>query len=119
MSVRLGLITYDCADAERMARFWGGLLEHDVDPGASPAFAMIGVIQRSSGPGWLFIAVPEGKVAKNRVHVDLFSPDREADVARAVGLGAARLGDFAEGGVRWTTLTDPEGNEFDIAAEVS
>jgi predicted enzyme related to lactoylglutathione lyase len=51
-------------------------------------------------------------VAKNRVHVDLAAPDREAEIARLVDLGAERLDDKDEYGLRWTILADPEGNEF-------
>ena len=38
------------------------------------------------------------------------------EVARAVGLGAKQVADFAEYGAVWTTLADPEGNVFDIGA---
>jgi hypothetical protein len=41
----------------------------------------------------------------------------ETEVDRLLALGARRLGDFDEGGARWVTLTDPEGNEFDVLAE--
>jgi hypothetical protein len=35
-------------------------------------------------------------------------------VERAVALGATKVAEFDEYGTRWTTLTDPEGNVFDI-----
>jgi predicted enzyme related to lactoylglutathione lyase len=63
----------------------------------------------------LFNQVPESKTAKNRMHVDLVADDREAEVDRLVGLGAKRLADQAEFGLRWTVLADPEGNEFCVA----
>lgn len=47
---------------------------------------------------------------------DLLAVDHEAAVARAVAAGATRLADVDEGGVRWSTLADPEGNELDIVA---
>ena len=62
----------------------------------------------------MFIRVPEPRVGKNRIHVDLASPDRRADVERAVAAGATHVGDFAEYGAAWTTLRDIEGNVFDI-----
>jgi predicted enzyme related to lactoylglutathione lyase len=67
-------------------------------------------------PGWSFISVPELKTSKNRVHVDLDVADLAAAVDRFLALGASRVRDFDEGGFRWTTLTDPEGNEFDVVA---
>ena len=113
MSLTFAAITFDCADAEKLAAFWSALLDRKVDDGASGDFASIG--WGGSEPAWFFQRVPEGRAAKNRVHPDLMSSDRNADVERALGLGARRLGDFEEAGVKWTTLADPEGNEFDIA----
>lgn len=46
------------------------------------------------------------------MHLDLAADDREAEVQRLVGLGAARLADKDEYGHRWTVLRDIEGNEF-------
>jgi Glyoxalase-like domain len=37
-------------------------------------------------------------------------------VDRLVALGAKQAGAFDEGGFRWVTLQDPEGNEFDVIA---
>ena len=63
----------------------------------------------------LFLKVPEGKTVKNRMHVDFRAPDREAEVARLVGLGATRGDTHNEFGLTWTVLQDPEGNEFCVA----
>jgi predicted enzyme related to lactoylglutathione lyase len=63
----------------------------------------------------MFLAVPELRQGKNRLHVDLTTADLPAAVDRAVSLGASKVGDFNEYGTTWTTLTDPEGNVFDIA----
>jgi hypothetical protein len=65
----------------------------------------------------LFIPVPEGKTAKNRMHLDLQPTDctRDEQMERAVALGATVVGDHRkEDGTGWVTLTDPEGNEFCI-----
>lgn len=117
MTVALGAVTFDCADALALAQFWSAVLEHPVDAGGSEDFAAIGLSDdHKLRPAWLFLKVPEAKMAKNRFHPDLTSPDQPAEVDRVVALGATRLGDFDEAGIRWTTLTDLEGNEFDIAA---
>ena len=60
----------------------------------------------------MFIAVPEAKSVKNRVHLDLDADDREAEVRRLIELGATHIHDKDEWGISWTTLADPEGNEF-------
>ena len=65
----------------------------------------------------LFIAVPEAKSVKNRVHIDWVPTERTRDeeVERLLGLGASihedhRLPD----GRGWVTMRDPENNEFCI-----
>jgi hypothetical protein len=62
----------------------------------------------------LFLAVPEHKTTKNRVHLDVHvgAENAAAEVARLVGLGATVLYRVDEPGSRHVTLADPEGNEF-------
>jgi predicted enzyme related to lactoylglutathione lyase len=62
-----------------------------------------------------FQKVPEGKVVKNRLHLDLRPLDSmAAEVARSVALGATVQGRVDEEGSFWTVMLDPEGNEFCI-----
>jgi predicted enzyme related to lactoylglutathione lyase len=58
--------------------------------------------------------VPEQKVTKNRLHLDLRVPDLDNEVARLVALGARHTTDGAieEDGWTWYVLADPDGNEF-------
>jgi Glyoxalase-like domain len=117
MSVSLLAISLDCTDAAGLASFWSDLLERAVDDGATSDFASIGFAEIGSGAAaWMFHKVPERKIAKNRSHVDLVSDNIEKSVARALELGAKRVADVEEGGYKWTTLTDPAGNEFDVVA---
>jgi hypothetical protein len=120
MSTSFFAVTFDCADAARLAEFWSLVLDRSLDGGASSEFASIGMEPTESGTAggavWMFHQVPESKVVKNRVHVDLLSDNRDKAVAEALDRGAKRLGDYDEGGYQWTTLADPEGNEFDIVA---
>jgi hypothetical protein len=110
-------VTFDCTDALVLAQFWSAVLDHPVDDGCSVEFAAIGhADDNTRRPAWMFIKVPEVKTAKNRFHPDLATDDLAAEVERLIELGANRVGDFDEGGVRWSTLTDPEGNVFDIVA---
>lgn len=67
-----------------------------------------------SGPRLLFQRVPEGKTAKNRVHLDvrIGDADLEEEAARVAATGAT-LVEFREmGPQRWAVMLDPEGNEF-------
>ncbi len=64
-------------------------------------------------PGLLFVPVPEGKTAKNRLHLDFRPEDRDREVDRLLSLGATRA-DVGQGEQSWIVLADPEGNEFCI-----
>jgi hypothetical protein len=117
MTMSLYAVTFDCTNAADLARFWSDVLGRPVDADPSEEFAAISHGGESPAvPCWMFNKVSEPKRTKNRVHVDLVSGDWKAEVDRVIALGATRIGDFDEGGSTWTTLSDPEGNEFDIAA---
>lgn len=60
----------------------------------------------------LFLLVPEGKVAKNRLHFDLRPTDQDAEVQRLIDLGAKRVDVGQTSASTWVVLADPEGNEF-------
>ena len=75
-------------------------------------------MDREDDPTFLFVQVPEGKVAKNRIHLDVMAPDVDAEAARLVELGATRVADMEEYGYTWTVMTDPEGNEFCVAQQL-
>jgi predicted enzyme related to lactoylglutathione lyase len=113
MAISGQAVTFDCSNAEQLAGFWGGVLERPVDSDASEEFASIG--SAGGAMSLMFVRVPEGKRVKNRVHLDLFTDDLEGEVKRIKQLGADVLATITEGG-RWTTMTDPQGNEFDVVA---
>jgi predicted enzyme related to lactoylglutathione lyase len=60
--------------------------------------------------------VPEARTGKNRVHLDLGTDDREAEVARLGSLGASVLAEHDMPGLWWTVMADPEGNEFCVGS---
>jgi hypothetical protein len=75
------------------------------------------IVDPVSGHQLLFIEVPDDKVVKNRVHLDLAPSDRRRDdeVDRVLALGASQIADLRRpDGSGWVTLADPEGNEFCI-----
>jgi hypothetical protein len=117
MTATLTAITFDCTDAAALAAFWSDVLAAPVAADATAAFATITPGDGGgAAPAWFFVRVPEGKRTKNRVHVDLTAAHLDAEVARVVALGATKIADFDQDDDRWTTLADPEGNEFDIVA---
>jgi predicted enzyme related to lactoylglutathione lyase len=117
MPTRLVHLVIDANDPPGLARFWAAALgweiaaeepdEVDVEPSGFdyPGPAALPLV---------FVAVPEAKAVKNRVHLDLAteSARHQADVvARLRGLGARPL-DIGQGDVPWVVLADPEGNEL-------
>jgi hypothetical protein len=118
VSVRQVQVTFDCAEPERVARFWCEVLGY-VQDSASACVDPTGV-----GPRLYFQRVPEGKVVKNRLHLDvrvgtgLVGEERvaalEAEGARLVALGAVRVRLLPADDDEESCLVmqDIEGNEF-------
>jgi hypothetical protein len=144
-------VTFDAHDPRALSSFWRDLLGYvhpgppgvDLSEGTDPLaawedfLAQIGVPpeQRNArsaiedpqgqGPRLFFQQVPEGKTAKNRVHLDvrvapgLQGEERmsalEAECSRLVALGATRVNRFEPDppmSAGFIVMTDPEGNEF-------
>ena len=110
-------VVFDAAQADELGRFWAALVGREVEPGANRFFAVVPGSEDGGFPKLMFIAVPEPRTSKNRLHLDFGSEDRKRAVDRAISLGASHVADYNEFGVEWTTLADPEGNLFDIAQD--
>jgi hypothetical protein len=120
-SVKQIQVTFDCAEPERVARFWCEVLGYVVPPGPSASAC---IDPTGVGPRLYFQRVPEGKVVKNRLHLDvrvgtgLVGDERvaalEAECARLVALGAVRVRLLRADGHNESCLVmqDIEGNEF-------
>ena len=139
-SVRQVQVTFDCAEPERVARFWCEVLGYvvppppqgftnwdDFDRSLPPerqgaAFACVD--PAGVGPRLFFQRVPEGKVVKNRVHLDvragtgLVGDERlavlEAECERLLALGATQVQVLRADGFDESCIVmqDIEGNEF-------
>jgi predicted enzyme related to lactoylglutathione lyase len=115
-SMKVGMYSFDCRDAAALAGFWSGVLMRPVDEGATSAFATIGF--EEDGPTWMFHQ-PAGELADgdNRLMLDLGGEDDWAEQAdRVEALGAERVSDNEQDGIRWVVFRDPEGNTFRIFA---
>jgi hypothetical protein len=103
----------DAVDIDVVAAFWAEALGYRrVD--RLDQYDVLVPMDGRPGAVLLVQGVPEGKVTKNRMHLDLHVDDPEAEAARLVGLGATRSGDGSLGEIAWICMQDPEGNEFDI-----
>ena len=112
---KIGWIQTDCHDPERLAAFWGAVLGVEVEDrfGNPPQYVNLAPAT-PDGPRVCFQRVPEAKVTKNRVHLDVAVQDVDAAAARITDLGGTRLpyDDYHEDGYSWRIMADPEGNEF-------
>ncbi|HEY0950342.1 VOC family protein [Nocardioides sp.] len=140
-TIRQVQVTFDCADPRALSLFWNEVLGYELPP-PPPGFeswdafaATLPEHLRNSasasqdpdgaGPRLFFQRVPEGKVVKNRVHLDvraapgLQGEERmvalEAECERLVALGATRVARHEPAppmGAGHIVMQDPEGNEF-------
>ena len=112
--MRFDEICIDAHDTTALGAWWAEVLgwPHDVtDDGDVVLHAPPG-----AGPNWLFLAVPDDKVVKNRIHFD-FTARRSAGRGRPRRRASgARHVDIGQGDESWVVLADPEGNEFCILA---
>lgn len=112
MAARLDALNFDCADPVAVATFWGAVLGFDLDEDSDEELAYI-ADPSGATRGIFFQRVPEPKVAKNRVHLDLRpSGSMAAEIERLLGLGATVVGRVDVEGSFWTVMQDPEGNEL-------
>ena len=126
-------ITFDAAQPIAQAEFWALALGYVAQP-PPPGFDSwedfadannipeerrgdFGAVvdPEGNGPRLLFLRVPEGKTAKNRMHLDVMAADPEAHIEALIAAGATRVAEHAEFGTSWTVMQDPEGNEFCVA----
>ncbi|MDN5744944.1 MAG: VOC family protein [Nocardioidaceae bacterium] len=150
MSTRIQ-VTFDCADPRTLSIFWRDVLGYvhpgppgvELATGEDPLAAWDAFLERTevplelrnaasaiedpggTGPRLFFQQVPEGKVRKNRVHLDmraapeLHGDERmaalESECERLVALGASRARRFEPAppmSAGFIVMLDPEGNEF-------
>ncbi|HXV91803.1 MAG TPA: VOC family protein [Pseudonocardia sp.] len=125
MTSKFTELAIDCADPDRLARFWCSVLGYEVhgeeDGTVTIGSPMVAEEENHLGPvppTLTFARVPEGKTVKNRLHLDVNPTDRDQDeeVRRLLDLGA-RHADVGQGDESWVVLADPEGNEFCVLAE--
>ena len=127
--MKIESVVFDCIDAAPLARFWAGALGWSVapyderelerlaskgiyDPEDDPS-VMVEPPGDTDLPVLYFTEVPEEKVVKNRVHLDLATEGSlEGEVQRLEALGAQVRNWAEDSGSTWCVMLDPQGNEF-------
>jgi hypothetical protein len=119
MDIRIQCVVVDAHDCELLARFWSAALGWRITVETDDEWAIeppLGSPEADVAPDLLFVRVPDKKVVKNRLHIDLRPVDQQAQVQRLVDLGARRVEVGQPEDVSWVVLADPEGNEFCVLA---
>lgn len=118
MTLRVSEIVIDCADHGAVLDFWSAAMGYERQDVNEQYVALVPPDRGVPGrPVLLFQKVPETKVAKNRLHLDLRGEVMADEVARLRGLGASVVAERSLGDLRWTVMADPEGNEFCVAGD--
>jgi hypothetical protein len=112
-AVRVGSVVIDCNDFPRMLSFWAAVLGY--------------VPREEPEEGWAVLRdpddvnvqislqkVPEPRIGKNRLHLDLYTSDPDGEIERLLGLGARRYERVPQPDEDFITLEDPEHNLFDV-----
>jgi len=110
MGMYIGSTVINTDDVDRAITFWTAALGYVVRD-ADPSFAVLTDPKRR----WSNVSLQrteEPKRGRNRVHLDVYSADRDAEVARLEGLGAVRLPWEYEPDHDHTVMADLDGNEF-------
>jgi predicted enzyme related to lactoylglutathione lyase len=109
-------LVLDCADPKLLAEFWSKALGYEIGGYAEQWGLLHGPRE---GEVFLLQKVPEPKVGKNRMHIDVTASDIEAKAMELEGLGAKRLtpDPLTQFNSRWIVMADPEGNEFCVCRE--
>lgn len=114
MALTLGMVTVDTQDARALAQWWAD------QTGAMVADDYEGWFVTVKGGGLpvtlAFQRVDDPTPGKNRLHLDLSAADVDAEVDRLVAAGATLVQRRGQQDFHWVTLSDPDGNQFDVAA---
>ncbi len=110
MGVYVGSTVINTANVERATAFWTAALRYVVRH-SDPTFAVLTDPRRR----WSNVSLQltdEPKRGRNRLHLDLYTTDREGEAERLEGLGATRPPWDYPPDPDFVVLADPDGNEF-------
>lgn len=108
----VGSIVIDCSNVQRMIDFWSAALHYvPRDPPGPDGVVLKDPVGK--GPNLNLSRTDEPPLAEYRLHLDLYATDPLAEVERLLRLGARMERPAAEGS-DFVTLSDPDGNLFDV-----
>ncbi len=113
--ITVGSVVINVCDIEKQKAFWGAVLGSEVAHQIAPQFVWF-VPQHPGGISVALQAVKDPTEGPRRLHLDTSADDVEAAKSQVIDLGGSHVEDREMGGFLWSVMTDPEGNEFCIAA---
>jgi predicted enzyme related to lactoylglutathione lyase len=118
MTLKIQAVTVDAHNPKALAEFWAEVLGWSIGEDGDDIGWWIerelNDPNKTGFPDILFLKVPDSKVVKNRLHLDLRPDDQAAEVTRLESLGAKKvdIGQSTDPDTTWVVMADPEGNEF-------
>jgi predicted enzyme related to lactoylglutathione lyase len=111
-------LVLDCESPGRLVDFWREALDYR-EYFTDTSFAVL-VPKEGTAPPLVLQGVPEPKVGKNRMHLDIVVDDIEPEIKRLRALGAQRIDEGVQsfGATHWVRMLDPENNEFCVCTGV-
>lgn len=112
--MKIHAITIDTANPQKLAAWWSEVLGLPI---AGDYGQIVQLAASSNVPLFQFQNIDDLPTERNRVHADLKTSDLDSETERLVALGATIVRKLELPQIRYTTLTDPDGNKFDLIQE--
>lgn len=118
--VVVGMYSFRTPDPVRLATFWGELMDLPLADGASDQLAMLDFHHERGPVTWMFEPIePTDDPPCGRIGLDIGTQQDTGWAAvadRAESLGATRVAEHEQDGIRWIEMRDPDGNPFRVFA---
>jgi predicted enzyme related to lactoylglutathione lyase len=112
VDIAIGNICIDTNDLPAALAFWQSVTGYEISTSGDTTYL---TDPHERGLGLSLQTVPEPRIGKNRLHLDLFTDNLEGEAARVRALGAIEVQRFTGDG--WIVMADPDGNQFCICGE--
>jgi hypothetical protein len=109
--MRIGAIVVHCHEFDRMVGFWCAALRYV--PREPPRGGWVVLTDPTlRGPNLSLQARDRRRGSRSWLHLDLYTDERDKEVARLIGLGAKRYPWRSASPTDFDVLEDPDGNLF-------
>jgi hypothetical protein len=110
--MKIGSIVIRCYEFDRMLTFWQAALHYVPREPAKDGWVVL-LDPQGRGPNISLDQAPERRSGqRSRLHLDLYTNDRDGAVERLIRLGATRYPWRYRRGADFVVLEDPDGNLF-------